>query len=63
MLMRAAKVAAWVHGRDALVPEDIHAVLFETIAHRVFFQPVYELHRAEMIAALMQHIMHKVVAP
>jgi MoxR-like ATPase len=63
MLMRAAKVAAWVHGRDALVPEDIHAVLFETIAHRVFFQPVYELHRAEMIAALMQQIMHKVVAP
>jgi len=63
MLMRAAKVSSWMNGRDALVPEDIHAVLNETIAHRVFFYPVYELHRSEMVTALMEQIVNNVVAP
>jgi len=63
MLMRAAKVAAWLHGRDAVVPEDIHAILRETIAHRIFFTPVYELHRAEIVTNLMQELINHVVAP
>ena len=63
MLMRAAKVAAWLHGRDALTPEDIHAVLYETIAHRIFFTPVYELHRTEMVTALMAQIVNQIAAP
>lgn len=63
MLMRAAKVAAWLHERDALVPEDIHTVFYETVAHRIFFSPVYELHRAETIQALMDQIINKVASP
>ena len=63
MLMRAAKVAAWLHGRDALTPHDIHAVFYETIAHRIFFTPVYELHRSEMVTALMMQIVNQVAAP
>lgn len=63
MLMRAAKVAAWLHGRDSVVPEDIHAILYETIAHRIFFNPVYELHRNEIIKKLMQEIINQVAAP
>ncbi len=63
MLMRAAKVAAWLRGREALVPEDIHAVLQETIAHRIFFSPVYELHRSEMVSALMTRIVELIAAP
>jgi MoxR-like ATPase len=63
MLMRAAKVAAWLQGRDSVVPEDIHAVLFETIAHRIFFYPVYEMHRSEMVTVLMKEIINKVVSP
>jgi len=63
MLIRAAKVAAWLNNRDSLVPEDFHAVLFETIAHRVFFHPVYELHRGELVAQLMDAIVGKVAAP
>lgn len=63
MLMRAAKVAAWLNERDALVPEDIHAVFYETVAHRIFFSPVYELHRAETIRALMDQIVQKVASP
>lgn len=63
MLMRAAKVAAWLNGRDALVPEDIHGVLNEVIAHRIFFSPIYELHRAEIVQDLMTAIVGNIVAP
>jgi MoxR-like ATPase len=63
MLMRAAKVAAWLHGRDSLMPEDLHAVLFETIAHRIFLSPIYELHRSEIITALIEQIVNRVAAP
>lgn len=63
MLMRAAKVAAWLHGRDSLVPEDIHSILYETIAHRIFFSPIYELHRTEMVTSLMEQIVNQVSSP
>ena len=63
MLLRAAKVAAWLAGRDMLLPEDIHAVFVETVAHRVFFTPVYELHRSRLAAELMTQILGQVPAP
>ncbi|MEM7466724.1 MAG: MoxR family ATPase [Pseudomonadota bacterium] len=63
MLIRASKVVAWLNGRDALIPEDIHEVLNETIAHRVFFEPVYELQRHEIVDQFMQAIVAQVAAP
>lgn len=63
MLLRAAKVAAWLAGRDMLLPEDIHAVFAETVAHRVFFTPVYELRRSRLAAELMNQILRQVPAP
>jgi len=63
MMLRAARVAAWLHGRGMVVPEDIHSVFFETIAHRVFFKPVYELRRSEVAGELMKQILHRVVTP
>jgi MoxR-like ATPase len=63
MLLRAARVAAWLAGRTHLVPEDLQSVYFECIAHRVFFNPVYELHRAEVSRALLQGILQQVSAP
>jgi hypothetical protein len=46
-----------------LLPEDIHAVFVETVAHRVFFTPVYELHRSRLAAELMTQILGQVPAP
>lgn len=63
MMLRAARVAAWLHGRGMVVPEDIHSVFFETIAHRVFFKPVYELRRSEVAGELMKQILNRVVTP
>jgi MoxR-like ATPase len=62
-LMRAARVTAWLEGRNAVLPEDIHTVFFPTTAHRVFFNPVYELRRTELASALLDQILQQVAAP
>ncbi len=63
MMLRAARVAAWLQGRGVVMPEDIHKIFFETIAHRVFFKPVYELRRSEVAVELMKQILNRVVTP
>lgn len=63
MMMRAARVAAWLNDRDYLIPEDIRAVFRETTAHRVFLRPVYELRRADLMPELMGRILEHVAAP
>lgn len=62
-LVRAARVRAWLEGRDMLVPEDIRDVFAEVMAHRVFLDPVYELRRQEIIAALFEAAFVAVPAP
>ena len=52
-LLRAARVAAWLDGRDMVVPEDLRAVFFETMAHRIFFDPIYELRREPIVRELV----------
>lgn len=63
MLMRAARVAAWLAGREFLVPEDIHAVFHEAMAHRIFFTPVYEMRRVGLSHALTEALLEHVAAP
>ncbi|HQR52252.1 MAG TPA: MoxR family ATPase [Burkholderiales bacterium] len=63
MLLRAARTAAWLKGRSFVAPEDIQFVYPETIAHRVFFNPVYELRRSQVSKDLMQGILSHIAAP
>jgi MoxR-like ATPase len=63
MMMRAARVSAWLDGRDYLIPEDLQRVFRETVAHRIFFTPVYEMRRTEIIGSLMEGILNRVAAP
>jgi MoxR-like ATPase len=63
MLLRAARVTAWLDGRAYVTPEDVQAVFVETLAHRLVFQPVYELRRADIAPALMAGILQQVAAP
>ena len=63
LLLRAARVAAWLDGRIFVAPEDVQAVFAETIAHRLCYQPVYELHRHEISPRLMSAILGAVAAP
>ena len=63
MLVRAAKVAAWLDGRDYLAPQDVAAVFHEVVAHRVFFTPIYELQRKRLAKAYTQAILQHVPTP
>ncbi len=62
-LTRAARVVAWLAGREHLVPADIHAIAPSVLGHRVFFTPVYELRRAEIAEDLVRQILEKVPTP
>lgn len=63
MLLRAARVNAWLNNREAVLPEDIHAVFHETIAHRVVFSPVYEMRRTEIAREMLSGIINAIAAP
>ena len=63
MMMKCARVNAWLNSRNSLLPEDIHAIFHETIAHRLVFNPVYELRRTEIARELTNQILNKVAAP
>jgi MoxR-like ATPase len=63
MMMRAARVHAWLEGRAHMIPEDLQSVFPETIAHRIFFAPVYELRRETIIRELIDGLLRHVAAP
>ena len=63
MLLRAARVAAWLAGRSEVVPGDLHAVFGPVVAHRIFFSPIYEMRRSEIAAQLMAGILETVASP
>lgn len=63
LLLRAARVAAWLEGRDHAIPEDLQGLFYEAMAHRLCLQPVYELRRQEITAALVTGILQQVAAP
>jgi MoxR-like ATPase len=63
MMLRAARVNAWLNNRDAVIPEDVHAVFQETVAHRLVFSPVYEMRRTEIARELLAGIINAIAAP
>ena len=63
MLARAARVQAWLEGRDRLVPEDLHAVFFEAIAHRLCLNPVYETQRPLYARPFVAEVLRQVASP
>lgn len=62
-LVRAARVRAWLEGRDMVVPEDLRAVFPEVMAHRIFVDPVYELRRGRIVGELIAGVFARVPAP
>jgi len=62
MLVRAAKAAAWLAGRDYLLPDDFHEVFHSVMAHRLFFTPIYELQRHRIARAFTAAILRAVPA-
>lgn len=63
MLIRAARVHAWLEGRDATVPEDVRAVFPSTISHRLCLRPMYEVQRSTLLSPFIDDILKRVCAP
>jgi MoxR-like ATPase len=63
MLMRMARARAWLDGRMHVTPEDLRDPWREVMAHRIVFEPVYELRRAELAPAFLQQVLDRVPAP
>jgi MoxR-like ATPase len=63
LLLRAARVAAWLAGRDHLTPEDVQAVFAPCMAHRLCFQPVFEMRRHDIAPRLIAGLLAQVAAP
>ena len=62
MMMKCARVNAWMNNRSSVLPEDIHQIFHETVAHRLVFNPVYDLRRTEIAKELTKEIIIKVSA-
>jgi len=62
-LTKAARVVAWLDGRNHLLPDDVHAVLPAALGHRVFFNPIYELRRSDIAPLFVQQLMQQVASP
>jgi MoxR-like ATPase len=63
MLLKAARVHAWLMNRDSLYPEDIHAVFHELIAHRLVFNSMYENRRTQLAREFTSQILSTVAVP
>jgi len=62
-LVRAARVVAWLAGRDHVVPDDIAALFPAVMGHRLFFSPLYEMRRPQIAAALTAQLLQHVPTP
>lgn len=62
-LTRAARVVAWLAGRNYVAPDDIQSIVAPTLRHRIFFTPVYELRRAQIADELIAQILERVAIP
>lgn len=63
MLLRTARVRAWLYGRDYLQPEDLQHIFHEVVGHRIFFTPIYELQRETLVKQLICAILNRISAP
>jgi len=61
--IRAAKVNAWLNGREMLLPDDLQAVYGVTMAHRIFLSPLYSYRKEELMPQLITAILNYVPAP
>ncbi|WP_414683338.1 AAA family ATPase, partial [Methylophaga sp. UBA4204] len=62
-MVRAAKVCAWLEGRDHVMPDDIHYVLLPSLTHRVFLSPVYDGRREQLMPQFVQALRDHIATP
>jgi MoxR-like ATPase len=58
-LDKCSKINAWLEGRDFVTPEDIHAVVFDVLRHRLILSFEAQADGRtpdDMIAFLLKHV-------
>jgi len=63
MLIKAAKVNAWINSREHIEPIDINYVFHEVMAHRLVINRIYENNRIEILKQFSKEILLKVPTP
>jgi MoxR-like ATPase len=62
-LARGARVNAWLNNREAIIPEDFHAIIKQIAKHRIFLNPVYDYDRDAIIDSLIEAALNTVQSP
>ena len=62
-LTRAARVRAWLEGRDYMTPEDIREIFIEVLAHRIFVDPIYAIRGDDPVKRLCRAVFEATPAP
>ncbi|WP_235839955.1 AAA family ATPase [Derxia lacustris] len=63
MLVRAARVQAWLAGRDHVLPDDVRSVFAPAIAHRICFTPVHEMQRGQLARPFAEAVLQAIATP
>ncbi len=62
-LVRAARVRAWLEGRDYITPDDVRAVFVEVVAHRIFVDPIHAIRGDDPVRRLCRAVLDATSAP
>lgn len=62
-LARGARANAWLNNREAIIPEDFHAIIKQIAKHRIFLNPVYDYNRDAIIDNLIDAALNTVQSP
>ena len=63
MLVKAAKVNAWMNNRDHIQPIDVEYVFHAVMAHRLVVNRIYENNKIELLEKFTQEVLHRVATP
>ena len=63
MLVKAAKVNAWMSNRDHVQPIDVEYVFHAVMAHRLVVNRIYENKKTELLEKFTQEVLLKVATP
>jgi MoxR-like ATPase len=62
-LTRAARVRAWLEGRNYIIPDDIRAIFVEVLAHRIFVDPIYAMRGDDPVKRLCRSVFETIPTP
>jgi len=63
MLVKAAKVNAWMNDRDHVQPIDVEYVFHAVMAHRLVVNRIYENNKTELLEKFTQEVLLRVATP